>query len=170
MKGEIVDQSSFNIGGMVLAALYIIVPLIGAAVSIWRREIKDLKSRLEVLLVWYLFIGVGIQGIVSGVVQIFMSDKVAGYVGWAGSPFVVELGMANLAFGILGIISLWQRKGFRTATALGYGLFLVLVAFGHIYDALFKGRLSVGNLGPTLWADLIVGFILLVLISLRPKH
>ncbi|MDP2013850.1 MAG: hypothetical protein Q8L05_06450 [Actinomycetota bacterium] len=122
----------------------------------------------------FLFIGVGVQGILDGLQQMTGGEEVAQYVGWAYSPFVGELGTMNFAFGVLGLIAPWASRGWKIATALGYGMFLAWAAVGHISDAI-SGDDSIGNIGPTLWSDVVIAAALLVLGLLtrdreRPHH
>ena len=68
----------------------------------------------------YLF-GVGVAG--SGIggffSHFFISDWVAESIGWpTGNPFQLEVGLANLAVGILGIVAMGRRDGFREATVI----------------------------------------------------
>ena len=57
---------------------------------------------------------------------------VAASIGWpAGNPFQYEVAVANLAFGVLGLLCLRFRDGFWTATAIGWSVFMLGAAAVH---------------------------------------
>jgi hypothetical protein len=63
----------------------------------------------------------------------FISDSVAKSIGWpTGNPFQLEVGFANLAIGILGIIAMGRRDGFREATVIAVTVFGVGATIVHI--------------------------------------
>lgn len=143
---------------------FIVLPFLMALV--FRRHSEPFAARL---LDSFLFIGVGVQGVLDGLQQMTGGEEVAEYVGWAYSPFVGELGTMNLAFGILGLLAPWASRGWKLATALGYGLFLAWAAVGHVVDA-FGGNTAIGNVGPTLWSDIVIPVALLVLVIATRGH
>lgn len=116
------------------------------------------------LLNYYLFISVGIQGLLTGYVQMVRPDVVVDHVNWPHSPFLVELGMANAAFGVVGILSVWRDRGWKAASAVGYGLFLLMTGLGHLVD-IWQHGLNPGNAGFFLLSDLIVPMILFALLG-----
>lgn len=122
------------------------------------------KPKKEIFLLFYLFISVGIQGLSTGFFQIVKPELVEGYTQWPFSRYLAELGMANLGFGILGILSLWQDNGWQRATAIGYGLFLLFTGLGHLYSIYHTG-ISPGDFGGFLLSDL---FVPVALFSLLP--
>lgn len=115
----------------------------------------------------FLWIGVGVQGLVMGFSQIFKGEKIAEYFGWPYSPSIKELGCANVAFGILGIFCLLIHEKWWLATGIGYSIFLLGSAQGHIFDAILRRNYSLSNIGPTLWAKLVIPATICVLLMLR---
>ena len=79
----------------------------------------------EVLLLYLLVIFVGVGGLMGFLGHTFKARDIALKIGWQPSPFQFEVAVANLAFGVLGILCIWQRRGFRTATGIGYAIFLL---------------------------------------------
>jgi hypothetical protein len=76
--------------------------------------------------------------------------------------------MANLAFGVLGIMCIWQRRGFRTATGIGFAIFLLGCAYVHYRDMTLHGNLAPYNVGPVLWFnDLAVPLAILIVLLVR---
>jgi hypothetical protein len=150
--------------------LLILLPFVLGAVHVLRRRPpRPTRWVVETFLLYYLVIGVGAQGLLAGMQQIFASERVAAYVGWPDSPFVHELGSMNLAFGVLGVLCIWVRGGWWNAAAIGYSLFLLMAAAGHIRDAALNDNTSAGNVGPTLWADIYLPAVILGLLAARDR-
>lgn len=127
------------------------------------------KKTWENLLLYFLIINVGVQGVLCGLVQMFQGQAVAHHLEWSWSPFVTLLGMANFSFGVLGLLCYWRRTGdFWMATALGYGLFLFLAFIGHLYH--FVGEHSLHGHGSfMLYTDLLTPVSLFILFRLYRK-
>ncbi|AHE98299.1 DUF6790 family protein [Thioalkalivibrio paradoxus] len=143
--------------------LFLLIPPVSAA--LWWHHRRNIGARYRPILLKHLvFVGVGVQGFMAGLKQIFTGESIAAYLDWAYSPFVAELGLMNLSFGILGLIAPFASRGFLIATSLGYGIFLIGAATGHLYDVINTGNLALGNIGPTLWSDILIPLVLLWLI------
>jgi hypothetical protein len=125
-------------------------------------------KKTNTIYLYYIIIGVGMQGLVTGIMQILHPSFVANYVQWPYSPFLLELGLANLSYGILGILSPWLSRGWQTATAVGYALFLLFTGSGHLIDLIKHGS-HPGNSGAFLYSDLGVALALLSLVILQHK-
>ena len=122
----------------------------------------------EVLLLYLLVIFVGLGGLMGFLGHTFKAREIALKIGWQPSPFQFEVAVANLAFGILGILCLWQRRGFWTATGIGYSTFLLGCAYGHLKDMIMQGNFAPYNVGPVLWVnDLAVPLAILLLLFVR---
>jgi hypothetical protein len=105
--------------------------------------------------------GSGIAGFFG---HFFISDSVAKSIGWpTGNPFQLEVGFANLAIGILGIIAMGRRDGFREATVIAVTVFGVGATIVHISDIIKTGNLAPGNtvqnVGNLLKPALLIGFL-----------
>src|SRR4051812_42879787 len=72
----------------------------------------------EELLRWSLLMGVGVNGIYCGLGHILLPDYSARMIGWEDSPFQFEVGSADLAIGVAGVVSFWGDYGFRLAVAI----------------------------------------------------
>jgi Family of unknown function (DUF6790) len=71
---------------------------------------------------------------------------VAESIGWpTGNPFQLEVGFANLAVGILGIVAMGRRDGFREATVIAVTVFGVGATIVHARDIIETGNLAPGN-------------------------
>jgi hypothetical protein len=122
----------------------------------------------EVLLLYLLVVYVGVGGLVGFLGHTFKAREIALKIGWQPSPFQFEVAVANLAFGVLGIMCIWQRRGFRTATGIGYSTFLLGCAYGHLRDMTVDGNFAPYNVGPVLWVnDLAVPVVILMVLLVR---
>lgn len=134
-----------------------------------RHHLNRIKI-LKIILIWSLIIGVGISGIYAFIGHTFFADEVARSIGWpVGNPFQQEVGLANLAFGILGLLCYKFRDNFWLATVIGWFIFMVGAGIGHIYQAMVHADYSPNNVGPILIYDLVFPVIVLILllISIR---
>lgn len=113
-------------------------------------------------MVYLLTISVGANGLGGAFGHIFLSDLVAEGIGWpTGSPFQLEMGFANLLIGVLGLIAISRRDGFRSAAILATTIIGVGATGVHIWDIAASGNLSPGNtiqnLGNLLDPVLLIG-------------
>jgi hypothetical protein len=107
---------------------------------------KDRVWRVEVFLIFLFMLGVGASGLSGFFGHVFTPDTVAESIGWPkGSPFQQEMGFANLALGVLGLIAAARRDGFREATVIAVTIVGVGATLVHISDALQEGNLAAGN-------------------------
>ena len=126
---------------------YSLLPLLLATAHILlSKEFRSGARRIEIFIVYLLAISVGANGLGGAFGHLFLSDLVAEGIGWpTGSPFQLEMGYANLLIGVLGLMAVGRRDGFRTAaiiatTILGFGATLV-----HLQDIAAHGNLAPGN-------------------------
>ena len=104
------------------------------------------ERRLELFLLYLFGIGVAGSGIGGFFGHVFISDPVAESIGWpTGNPFQLEVGVANLAVGILGIVAMSRRDGFREATVIAATVFGVGATLVHVMDVIESGNLAPGN-------------------------
>ena len=121
----------------------------------------DAKSRtreriIEVFLLYLFGIAIGANGLFSFVGHFFFSDMVAESIGWpAGNPFQLEIAFTNLALGVLGVLSIRNRGGFRTATAIAAAVFLLGADVVHVKDIVESGNFAPGNAGLILFGNFL---------------
>jgi len=121
---------------------------------------------IEVFLLSFLTISVGIASFVGFVGHVFLADRIAAEIGWAtGSPFEQEVAFANLAVGFLGITCIWLRGNYWIATVVAATIFLWGAAYGHIMDIIVHGNYAPGNAGGALYNDILVPLISIVLLA-----
>lgn len=142
---------------------YSILPLLLAAGHILLdRQVRTRARTIEVFIVYLLAISVGANGLGGAFGHLFLSDLIAEGVGWpTGSPFQLEMGFANLLVGVLGILAIHRRDGFRTAAIIATTILGVGATSVHIWDIASTGNLSPGNtiinLGNLLDPALLIG-------------
>ena len=153
---------------------FFFLAMVIAATVIHLRVVKAPVARLgivEALLLYLLVIFAGAGGLMGFLGHTFMAREIALKIGWQPSPFQFEVAVANLAFGVLGIMCLWQRQGFWTATGIGYATFLLGCGYGHLRDMIVHHNYAPYNVGLVLWLnDLAVPLAILVLLLLRHQN
>lgn len=154
LKSWIVDQWPFIVGPLMLAIAEI-VQFAQHGSDGWEQAL--LRNALVFL--------VGVPGIVAASGHIFAADQVAESIGWpTGNPFQFEVGIANLSYGVLGVMCSWVHGDFWTATVVGYSVFLWGAAIGHVVQMVKAKNFNPGNAGTVFWVDIFVPAGLYVLL------
>lgn len=153
---------------------YIILPIMGLLAAwghlFFKKQARNAKSILEIFLAYGLVCNVGLSGIYAFMGHAFAPDQVAAYIGWpAGSPFQFEIAIANLSFGVLGLLCFWRRGDFWLATIIGHSIFVFGAAYGHVVDMVLHQNYAPGNAGPPLYADIIMPVIFVSLYCLHKR-
>ena len=142
---------------------YSVLPLLMATGHILiSGQARTLARRIELFIIYLLAISVGANGLSGAFGHLFLSDLVAEGVGWpTGNPFQLEMGFTNLLVGLLGLMAIGRRDGFRTAAILATTIIGLGATSVHIWDIAATGNLSPGNtiqnLGNLLDPILLIG-------------
>jgi len=145
--------------------VYSILPLIIAVGHLGLdKSSRSHERKLEIFLLYLFGVGVAGSGIGGFFGHVFISDSVAESIGWpTGNPFQLEVGFANLAVGILGIVAMGRRDGFREATVIAVTVLGVGATIVHARDIIETGNLAPGNtlqnVGNLLKPALLIGFL-----------
>jgi hypothetical protein len=118
----------------------------------------------EALLSYFLLCSIGISHIYNFIAHVVFAEGTAAFIGWANSPFQLEVGFASLGFGIIGLMAFKASPGFRAAALIGPACFLWGAAGGHVYQMIAAHNFAPGNAGVIFWTDAIlpiIGFLLL---------
>ncbi|MGH2700368.1 MAG: DUF6790 family protein [Actinomycetota bacterium] len=127
---------AFSVLPMLLAALHVRLDT----------SAKDRLWKVEVYLIYLFMLGVGASGLGGFFGHVFTPDAVAESIDWPeGSPFQQEMGFANLALGVLGLIAAGRRDGFREATVIAVTVVGVGATVVHAIDLIQEGNLAAGN-------------------------
>ncbi|KAA3644895.1 MAG: hypothetical protein DWQ07_15955 [Chloroflexi bacterium] len=127
--------------------MFTILPVLAAALVVrFDAHADTRKKKLEIYLLYLFGLGVAGSGISGWFGHLFLSDIVAEGIGWEpGSPFQLEMGFANLALGVLGLIATARRDGFREATVVAVTVIGVGATIVHLIDIAETGNLAPGN-------------------------
>ena len=150
--------SNFSLTFLAIAFICALVSLIKKPKPLTRNVV------VEAIFSYYLLFALGMSYIYNFVCHVFFSEASAAFIGWADSPFQLEVGFASLGFGIVGLIAFRASLGFRAAAIIGPALFSWGAAGGHIYQMIKAHNFAPGNAGIIFWGDIIfplIGFILL---------
>lgn len=121
---------------------------------------------IELLLLYQIVFSLGMTSFLAFAGLTFMPEYIANYLAWPASPFEQELANVNLAFGVLGIIAIWLRGHFWTATILGFSIWIMADGVHHLFNNYITGNASPGNTEVPLYTDFIIPIILLILLPL----
>jgi hypothetical protein len=128
------------------------------------RHPRSAHRTLEVILLYLLAVGVGVMGVMAFYGHAFRADETARYIGWAvGSPVQFEVAVANLSYGVMGLLCIWLRGNFWCATIVGYGVFLWGAAEGHLREIVVNANHAQGNAGAPLYIDIAMPLIFIAL-------
>ena len=101
---------------------------------------------VEVYLIYLFVLGVAASGLSGFFGHVFTPDIVAESIDWPkGNPFQQEMGFANLALGVLGLVAAVRRDGFREATVIAVAIVGVGATVVHVIDMIQEGNLAPGN-------------------------
>lgn len=151
------------------AFAFFAIGLIGFAIDTRRAGQGDVARRVERAIRWsFGACGAWLLFAASG--HLFAADDVARSIGWpTGSPFQREVGFGDLAWGVLGVLSVRGAGAFRFAFALGSAIFLWGAAAGHLYEMLAHGNLARNNSGLLLALDIGWPLLNLALLALQRR-
>jgi hypothetical protein len=152
------DTIAFIMGNFTLT--FFVIGLIASAIVLARAP-KPLSGAVvvEALFKWFLFFSIGVSYIYNGIFHVFFGDLTASFIGWANSPFQLEVGFASFGFGVVGLLATWRSFDMRLAAILGPSIFLLGAAGGHIYQMITAHNFAPGNAGIIFWTDIILPII-----------
>lgn len=149
--------------------IFIVFPLLGAIAHFFiSKKPRTINRLTEILLLWFLGVNIGIGSLFSALTQIFDPQIVAQSTGWANSPFLREVGFANLSYAILGLLAV-RFRSFWAPTIIAYSIFMWGAAIGHIYEIQQTSNLSPGNAGIVLYLDILMPLFLIILFVIYKK-
>jgi hypothetical protein len=150
------------------------LPVMAGIIALIHIRWKDLTGWQAIgsILMWQLVIGLGLGLFWAGLGHLLMPDTVAESIGWpTGSPFQREVGMWDVALGIVGMLCLvFRDEGFWTATIIGTGIFYMSAGLGHVYELVVHGDTAAYNAGAVMYIDIFYPFFLAVLLILYHRE
>jgi len=129
-----------------------------AAVQIMRLDLTQRTSAVvyEKILKWYLFFSVGCTYFFNFIVHTFFGEVSARFIGWADSPFQLEVGFASLGYAAVGFLAIRKNWWLRLGAILGPALFMLGAAGGHVYQMIVAHNFAPGNAGIMFYSDLFL--------------
>ena len=138
------------------------IALIGAAVHAHRDARPRSRARtLEIFLVWWMVVAVGVAAIFGAMFHFFDGPDTAREIGYTNGDggFQTEVGFADLAIGVLGVLCARFRDGFLLAAVIAVSICYLGDAYGHLHQAAIHDNHDPDNTGLVLWADFIAPLV-----------
>lgn len=151
----------------VFTHLPVILTVIALAIAAVSRRPPNAAERF---LAWLLLLPVGAEMLWAGGFHVFFPHTAASFIGWQVSPFQFEIGVADMAFGVVAVASFWRGLEFKAAAVTYVVLFYLGVAIGHVHQAVAAGNFSPGNFGVLLGLTLVKMILLPVLLLLARRQ
>jgi Family of unknown function (DUF6790) len=151
-----------------LNSILILITLFGATLHcIVKRKQLDKKQAIDIFLIYFLVICVGVVASIGFISHVFFADQTAKMIGWPpGSPFQFEVGFHDGAWGLLGFLCLRWRDKFWLATGIGWSFFMLGAALGHVKQTFAHGDFAIYNVG-MIFPDLFIPIVILVLLWMK---
>lgn len=119
---------------------------------IYRKKQRKTNIYAEIFLSYILFFYLGLSALFGAYSNIFQGAQTAALIGWPANPFFqFEIGIANLAFGVLGLLSYWIRGRFWESTIIGWSILYVGAFVGHIIRYFTISDSAPLNFGAFIW-------------------
>jgi hypothetical protein len=120
---------------VIVGSPMLVFPLLSIAIE---AKTSRLPFSIELMLKWFVFWAVGVRLFTAGVSQItrpeYTVQVILGFEGSEALLLVRELGFANAAIGLVGILSLWFAS-WRPAAAVAGVVFFGLAGVNHVLHA-----------------------------------
>jgi hypothetical protein len=159
-------------GGTVIYIVYALVAVLGTAVHLWRHPTDRATHRaVEVGLIWWIVVTIGIAGIVGAGFHLFDGPAIAQEIGFTRGDggFQTEVGFGDLALGVVAVLAIWFRDRFLLAVVIVAAISLWGDAYGHIHQAAINDNHDPDNTGPVLYADILFPLVAVTLYAVRER-
>ncbi len=136
---------------------FLVIGLAASGIALLRAP-KPLTAPVvvEALFAWFLLFSIGVSFFYNFVMHTFFGEMSAKFIGWANSPFQLEVGFASLGFAVVGFLAFRRSFDLRLAAVVGPALFLLGAAGGHIYQMISAGNFAAGNVGIIFYTDILI--------------
>lgn len=125
---------------------------------------------VEKLLSWHIFFAIGCCYLYNFVCHVFFGKMAASFIGWADSPFQLEVGMASLGFSVIGFLAAFGGFDRRLMAVLASSIFLLGAAAGHVWQMATAHNFAPGNAGIVFYTDIFIPAIGFALLWLRYRR
>jgi hypothetical protein len=160
---------AFVLGNFTLT--FLVIGLAASLISLFRAP-KPLSEAVvvEALFYYFLLFSIGCSFFYNFVVHTFFGGMAAEMIGWADSPFQLEVGFASLGFSVVGFLACRRSFDLRLAAVVGPALFLLGAAGGHVYQMIVAHNFAPGNAGVIFYTDIIIPIIGFMLLCLQHRY
>jgi len=110
---------------------------------------------------WLLLLSIGVTNVWAGLYHVFAPETAAAFIGWQVSPFQFEVGIADIALGVIAIVAFWQTLAFKAAVILFTTAYYVGLVIGHIHQIVSAGNWAAGNAGALLLLTVLQPILLI---------
>ncbi|MEH2512382.1 hypothetical protein V1291_003736 [Nitrobacteraceae bacterium AZCC 1564] len=150
---------------------FFIIGLIVSAIALMRLQEPVTRAWVaEKLLAWHVFFSIGIANFYNFVMHVFFGEMSARFIGWADSPFQLEVGMASLGFAAVGLLAAFRSFDLRLASIIGPSVFTLGAAVGHVRQMITAQNFAPGNAGLIFWTDIFVPVFGVALLWLQHRY
>jgi hypothetical protein len=156
----------------VIFVFWAVLALAGATVHLWRDEEPRSRGRtLEIYLVWWLAVAIGLGGIIGGLFHVFDGKEVAEEIGFTRGDggFQFENAMGDIAIGTIAFLCIWFRGNFWLAVLIASSISLWGDAYGHLHQEVANDNHDPDNTGLVLYSDVLVPLVGLALYTLMSR-
>jgi hypothetical protein len=151
------------------ALVFALIAVVGAAISVHRRRRRGGTTlAVDVAMVWWLVVAVGIASVVGALFHLFDGKEIAEQIGYTRGDggFQFENAMGDMAIGVAAILGRWFRGYYWLAVTIVLAIQFLGDAGGHIYFWLAEDNTQPDNVGIPLWFDFILPIATAVLFAL----
>jgi hypothetical protein len=156
---------AFVLGNFTLT--FFVLGLMASAIALAFKPQRTFAVVVEALFSYFLLFSIAVSYFYNFVFHVFFGEMAARFIGWADSPFQIEVGFASLGFAVLGLLAFKGSRDMRIAAIVGPTCFLWGAAGGHIYQMIKQGNFAPGNAGIMLYSDILVPIIGLLFLWLQ---
>ena len=144
--------------GNYLTSVFVLGLIIAAVQAGRLRRPRTATEISGIFLRSYLLWAIGIGNILNFVMHSFFGDYAARTIGWAQSPFQLELAFFSLGLGVAAIMLHGRKRELisQLAMVVTYAIFSYGAAGGHVYQQLAHHDHAVNNGGLLLVMDIAV--------------
>ena len=117
------DAIAFVLGNFTLT--FFVLGLIASAIALWHtHQPRSPAVIVEALFSYFLLFSIAIANFYNFVLHVFFGKTAAAFIGWADSPFQLEVGFASLGFAAVGLLAFKGSFDMRLAAIVGPACFL----------------------------------------------
>jgi hypothetical protein len=148
------------------------IALVGAAIHSHRdSQPRSAARTLEIFLIWWMVVAVGVSAVFGAMFHFFDGPSTAKEIGFTNGDggFQTEVGFADLAVGVLGILCFRFRDCFLLAAVVAVSVCYLGDFYGHLHQTAIHDNHAPDNTGLLLWSDFIVPAVAIALYALSER-